>query len=76
MNTRTHRGVLAERERCPTCNQPVGAWKPSRICAKCAKPIRKGHKWHIVKSKIRHRVCDDPDSYGADYFEMRKRDRG
>lgn len=51
-------------ERCPTCGQKVGPWKATRICGVCQKPIRKGHKWHIEGSMIRHRVCDDPDSYG------------
>lgn len=53
-----------ERERCPTCGQPVGPWKATRVCSLCQKPIRKGHKWQIENSVVRHRVCDDPESYG------------
>lgn len=53
-----------QRERCPTCGQPVGVWKATRICGVCQKPIRKGDKWHIDGSTVKHRVCDDPQSYG------------
>ncbi len=56
---------MAERERCPTCGQPIGTWVPARICAVCHQPIRKGHKWRIEQSTIRHRNCDQPDAYDA-----------
>jgi uncharacterized protein with PIN domain len=52
-----------DRDRCPTCGHPIGPWKPLRVCALCKQPIRKGHKWHIVNSVVRHRVCTDPDAY-------------
>lgn len=52
-----------ERERCPTCQQPIGPWKPTRICGVCHRAILKGHKWRIENSVIRHRLCDDPISY-------------
>lgn len=55
--------VAVVRERCPMCGQPTGPWKAARICSVCHKPIRKGHKWRIENSMIRHRVCDDPESY-------------
>ncbi len=48
---------------CPTCGQKIGLWVPSRICGLCHKPIRKGHKWQIDNSLIRHRICDDPYNY-------------
>ncbi len=67
---------MTDRERCPTCGQSVGVWKPARICGKCHKPIRKGHKWQIIKGRIQHRVCTDPDSYGGDYFEIRRKAAG
>lgn len=55
---------MTERKRCPTCHQPIGPWAPTRVCGKCHKPILKGHKWQIVNSRIQHRVCNDPLSYG------------
>ena len=54
---------MSERERCPTCGQPTGPWKPTRICGVCQKPILKGHKWHVDGSAVKHRLCDQPDSY-------------
>jgi len=51
------------RDRCPTCGQPIGPWKPTKVCWKCKQPIRKGHKWHFVNSRAEHRSCADPDSY-------------
>ncbi len=56
-------GTMTTRERCPTCGQPVGPWKPSRICALCGLPILKGHKWRIEGSVIQHRMCKRPDAY-------------
>lgn len=64
---------MTERERCQTCGQPIGHWKPTKICGVCQKPIRKGHKWQIVGSMVQHRVCDDPDSYGA-YDPLARKD--
>lgn len=51
-------------ERCPTCGQPVGRWKPARVCGLCHQPMRRGHKWQIVNSTIQHRDCQNPESYG------------
>ena len=54
---------MSDHQRCPTCGQPVGPWKETRICGLCHKPVRKGHKWQVVNSMIQHRVCEHPDSY-------------
>ncbi len=50
---------------CPTCGRPFPSlWKPQRICADCGRPILKGHKFTFgPDSKVRHRVCSDPDAY-------------
>ncbi len=50
-------------EICPTCKQPIGRWKPARICALCQDPILKTHKWRINGSQVEHRVCARPGAY-------------
>lgn len=55
--------MTEERERCPTCGQPIGPWQPSRVCGVCHRAIRKGDKWKIVNSMVQHRICDDPQAY-------------
>lgn len=40
--------------------------KPRRICADCAQPIDRHHKWHFgADGRVRHRVCGNPRYYHA-----------
>lgn len=53
-------------ERCVMCGQPwPGQGKPIRSCWQCKRQIKRGHKWHIVDSRIQHRNCLDPESYSV-----------
>jgi len=48
---------------CPTCGRPFGA-QPRKICAKCKRPIGRGHKWRFTPDgRVEHRVCDEPEAY-------------
>lgn len=40
--------------------------KPRRVCADCAGPIDRYHKWHFgADGRVRHRVCSNPNYYHA-----------
>lgn len=54
----------AKIERCPTCHRPLNLAMAKRFCADCGHQITRYHKWHIGDDgRIRHRVCERPDSY-------------
>ena len=41
-----------------------GSPKPRRICAECAGPIDRYHKWYFGEDgRARHRVCSNPAHY-------------
>lgn len=49
---------------CPTCKRPLNLALPKRFCAACGQQITRYHKWQIGDDcRIRHRVCERPDSY-------------
>lgn len=51
-------------DRCPMCRRPYAPAKtPQRICGACKGPIAKGHKYYFDESVIKHRDCNDPESY-------------
>lgn len=52
-------------KRCPTCKQPISA-SPGRVCSECSFPILRHHKFYFVESRVRHRNCADPTSYGTE----------
>lgn len=43
---------------CPTCHRPFE--RKGKICQSCHKPIKKGHRWHIAGSVVRHDDCGNP----------------
>lgn len=47
---------------CPNCSHTFGTGG-RRICYLCKKPILRRHKWVFVGSRVRHRLCDDPNFY-------------
>ena len=52
------------RECCPTCKRPLNLALPKRFCAACGVQITRHHKWQIGEDgRIRHRVCERPESY-------------
>lgn len=48
---------------CRECGQRLPATQHRRVCAACGKPILRGHKYVFVGSEVRHRTCEDPQSY-------------
>lgn len=49
---------------CPACNRAFNLAAPKRFCSQCGKQITRYHKWQIGEDgRIRHRVCERPDSY-------------
>ncbi len=49
---------------CPTCKRPLNLALPKRFCSACGQQITRHHKWQIGDDgRIRHRVCERPDSY-------------
>ncbi len=50
----------------PLCGQTLPQAKGRRICADCAKPIRRHDKWHIGSDgKLHHNDCGQPENYRA-----------
>ncbi len=54
---------MSEVKICPTCGQKIKSTTLARICGECGKPIQRHHKFYFDGSVIKHRVCDDPESY-------------
>ena len=48
--------------RCPSCGKPVTP-EPVKVCARCDRPILRGHKYRHIRGRLEHRHCDFPDSY-------------
>lgn len=54
-------------DRCPHCKQPLGArvqqLHRGRICIDCNRSMGRHDKFTISKDGLRHRNCEDPESY-------------
>lgn len=60
--TPTRELALVPSNCCPTCGQKIREAK-GRLCGACRKPIKRHHKFLFDGSEVRHRCCEEPESY-------------